>query len=127
MFGGAGRVQGWDAETGIWVSLRKCYEIGAVTGKDRQTAPARELILANHRFPGEYIVKAFGPGSPEFRRLIRSCAVEVMGEKRVATSERATRSGHKICITLKLAADTVEEVEQVYYRVCGVPGLMFLL
>jgi putative lipoic acid-binding regulatory protein len=98
-----------------------------VTGHERQTAPSRELILENHRFPGEYIVKAFGPGSKAFREQVRACAVEVMGERRVVTSERATRSGHKICVTLTLEANTVEEVERVYDRVCEVPGLMFLL
>jgi len=98
-----------------------------VTGKERQTAPSRELILEAHQFPGEYIVKAFGPGSKEFREQVRACAVEVVGEKRVVTSERATRSGHKVCVTLTLEASTVEEVERVYVRVCDVPGLMFLL
>ena len=98
-----------------------------MTGKERQTAPSRELILESHDFPGEYIVKAFGPGSNEFRKQVRACAVEVMGEKRVITSERATRSGHRICVTLTLEANTVEEVQRVYHRVCDVPGLMFLL
>jgi putative lipoic acid-binding regulatory protein len=98
-----------------------------VTDEDRQKAPSRELILQNHEFPGEYIVKAFGPGSPEFREQVQACAVEVLGQDRVTISERATRSGHKICITLTLTADTVEEVQDVYHRVHGVPGLMFLL
>ena len=29
-------------------------------------APDRELLLAQHTFPGEYVIKAFGPNEPVF-------------------------------------------------------------
>jgi putative lipoic acid-binding regulatory protein len=94
-------------------------------GADR--APARELLLANHAFPGEYIVKAFGPGAGEFREAVAAVAVAVVGEARVVVSHRSTRSGAQICVTLTLHAETVDEVIEVYAGVHAVPGLMLIL
>ncbi|MBL4687804.1 MAG: DUF493 family protein [Nannocystaceae bacterium] len=93
----------------------------------RSKAPSRELLLANHVFPGEYIVKAFGPGTDDFRGAIRSAAVVVVGEERASFTERASRHGAKVCITLTLNAETVDEVIDVYERIHTVGTLALIL
>lgn len=90
-------------------------------------APSRALLLANHAFPGEYIVKAFGPSTPQFRDGVRLAATAVVGEDRADVSERASRHGAKVCITLRLNARTVEEVIEVYDRIYTVDDLAMIL
>jgi putative lipoic acid-binding regulatory protein len=90
-------------------------------------APDRELLLASHTFPGEYVVKAFGPGSAEFAEAIHECARAVVGEERVVVRERISSGGRRMCVTLTLRAESVDEVLLVYDRVHGVPELMLIL
>jgi len=93
----------------------------------RTTAPSRELLLANHAFPGEYIVKAFGPNNDAFRDGVRAAACDVLGEHRAEVSERASRHGAKVCVTLRLNVETVDEVIDVYDRVHKVEDLSMIL
>jgi putative lipoic acid-binding regulatory protein len=86
-------------------------------------APDRALILAGHRFPGEYVIKVFGPGDEDFRGAV---AAAVGGVHHAAT-ERGTRSGRRICITLVLVAQTVDEVIGVYDRLHAVERLALIL
>lgn len=92
-----------------------------------QAAPSRELLLATHAFPGEYIVKAFGPGTEEFREAVHAQAGAVVGASRLRSAERATRSATRICITLTLHVHSVEEVIGVYAGISTVPNLIMLL
>jgi putative lipoic acid-binding regulatory protein len=95
--------------------------------RPRRVAPHRELLLANHRFPGEYIVKAFGPAQEGFREAIRSCAVDVVGEARATIDERLSSRGSRMCITVTLHAESVDEVIGVYHRMHQVEELMLIL
>ncbi|MEZ4381169.1 MAG: DUF493 family protein [Nannocystaceae bacterium] len=92
----------------------------------RQTAPSRELLLANHAFPGEYMIKAFGPNQADFKSAVVGCAVGVLSESRVNVSERTTPSGHRCCITLNLDVDSVEEVEAVYAEIHTLEALALI-
>lgn len=92
-----------------------------------QAAPSRELLLANHAFPGEYIVKAFGPETEAFRTAIVACAHAVVGEARVAVAARSSRHGRRVCVTLSLQVETVDEVLRVYGEINSVPELMLIL
>jgi putative lipoic acid-binding regulatory protein len=89
-------------------------------------APAREAILAAHRFPGEYMIKTFGPGGDAFRDAAVEVARAVVGPARVAVSERATRSGGRVCVTLTLQVERVEEVEDVYAALYSVPDVLLI-
>jgi putative lipoic acid-binding regulatory protein len=93
----------------------------------RRRAPDRDLLLEGHQFPGEYIVKAFGPGSEVFAAAIRACATAVVGADRAAVSERKSRKGARMCVTLTLRVQTVDEVIAVYERIHDVPGLALIL
>jgi putative lipoic acid-binding regulatory protein len=85
------------------------------------------LLLANHQFPGEYIVKAFGPHTEQFRLEIRACATAVVGEGRATLHERLSRRGSRMCITVTLHAQTVDEVIGVYERIHQVEDLLLIL
>lgn len=89
-------------------------------------APARALLEANHQFPGEYVIKAFGPAQPEFRVGVGEAVTAAVGA-RVEVSERVSSKGNSICITLTLAAETVDEVIFAYERIHAVPGLRLIL
>jgi putative lipoic acid-binding regulatory protein len=90
-------------------------------------APSRELLLANHAFPGEYIVKAFGPKTDDFRDAVHASAAQVVGAARVQIAERSSRHGRRVCVTLTIAAETVDDVIRVYAQICRVPELMMIL
>jgi putative lipoic acid-binding regulatory protein len=92
-----------------------------------QSAPSRELLLASHAFPGEYIVKAFGPGTDEFRQAVHAVTAAIVGAQRLTSTERSSRSARRICITLVLDAQSVDDVIAVYHAVAVVPELMMLL
>jgi putative lipoic acid-binding regulatory protein len=96
-------------------------------GQTRATAPSRELLLANHRFPGPYIIKAFGPASDSFRVGITAAAVVVVGEARASVAHRTSSRGSRVCVTLTVNAVTVDEVIDVYDRIHQVPELMMIL
>jgi putative lipoic acid-binding regulatory protein len=92
-----------------------------------QRAPSRELLLANHDFPGEYVVKAFGPSSDRFRLHVRAVALAVFGEERAQVLERTSSKGARVCITLLVNARSVDEVIEAYERIHDSPDLMLLL
>jgi putative lipoic acid-binding regulatory protein len=95
-------------------------------GQSTQRAPARELIEAAHAFPGQYLIKAFGPATEPFRTGIEQAARSAVGA-RLELSERLSSKGNSICITLTLTAQTVDEVILTYDRLHDVPGLKMIL
>ena len=90
-------------------------------------APSRELLLAQHRFPGEYVLKAFGPAEEAFRFGVRSALDGISGKPRYEWRERSGTRGRRICITVTLNAERVEQVEESYEALHEVPGLLFIL
>ena len=95
-------------------------------GQSTQRAPARELLEAVHVFPGQYLIKAFGPATDLFRSGIEQAGRSAVGA-RLELSERISSKGHSICITLTLTAQTVDEVILAYDRLHDVPGLKMIL
>jgi putative lipoic acid-binding regulatory protein len=82
-----------------------------MSGDTPRRAPAREAILAVHQFPGEYVIKAFGPGTDEFHDAVVAAAHAEVPAERVQVQVRGTASGTRRCITLTLMAERVEQVE----------------
>jgi putative lipoic acid-binding regulatory protein len=95
-------------------------------GQSTHRAPARELIEAAHEFPGEYLIKAFGPATDLFRAQIELAGRAAVGA-RLVLSERLSSKGNSICITLTLTAETADEVILAYDRLHDVPGLKMIL
>jgi putative lipoic acid-binding regulatory protein len=95
-------------------------------GPSTSRAPARELLEATHQFPGPYFIKAFGPANDGFRLAIEHAGRLAVGA-RLQLSERLSSKGNSICITLTLAADSVDEVVMAYERLHEVPELKMIL
>lgn len=95
-------------------------------GPSTRQAPARELLEANHVFPGSYLIKAFGPANESFRADV-SAAISAAVGARAKFSERLSSKGNSLCITVDLAAETVDEVLTAYERLHGVPELKMIL
>ncbi len=92
-----------------------------------RNAPRRELIEANHSFPGPYLIKAFGPGEGDFAARVRALAGEAVPSERLEFSHRPSRSGRRVCVTVGLDAQDVEEVIALYEALAALEDLALLL
>ena len=90
-------------------------------------APDRDLLLSQHSFPGDYIIKAFGPADAAFRGGVSAAVEAVFSASRAQLSERVSAKGGKVCITAVLRAETVDEVIEVYDRLYAVADLKMIL
>jgi putative lipoic acid-binding regulatory protein len=98
-----------------------------MSADSRPTAPSREALLAVHRFPGEFVIKAFGRCDGEFEAAAVAAATAELGADRVGVRVRTTPSGTRQCVTLTLQAQSVEDVEAVYRRLYDLPDLFLIL
>ena len=80
-----------------------------------------------HQFPGEFVIKAFGPGTAGFHDAVVAAAHAEIAAERVQVQVRSTASGARRCVTLTLMAETVEQVEAVYERLYLVEQLFLIL
>ncbi len=94
---------------------------------DPKAAPDRDLLLNNHTFPGEYVIKAFGPSGDAFAADVQKCAVDVLGADRVASHTRFSSGGRRSCVTLTLRAQTVDDVIATYERLHTLDDLRLIL
>lgn len=97
------------------------------TMSDRKAAPDRDLLLQNHAFPGQYIIKAFGPAESTFETDAKRCATGVVGEDRVAAHTKFSSGGRRSCVTLTFQAQTVDEVISIYERLHELDSLLLIL
>lgn len=90
-------------------------------------SPSRDALLAVHQFPGEYVIKAFGPGDPEFHTAVLAAAHAEVDPARVQAQVRNTATNARQCVTLILQAERVEEVEAIYERLHLLEKLFLIL
>lgn len=90
-------------------------------------APSRDAILAVHQFPGEYVIKAFGPGAPEFHAAVVAAAHAELSPEHVHAQVRGTATGARQCVTLTLRIQRIEQIEAVYERLHLLESLMLIL
>jgi putative lipoic acid-binding regulatory protein len=98
-----------------------------MSADSKPTAPSREALEAVHKFPCEFVIKAFGKGGQEFESAAIAAAVDRLGRDRVHVQTRTTPSGTRQCVSLTLKAHTVEDVEAVYHSLFHLPDLLLLL
>lgn len=98
-----------------------------MSGDNPRRAPSRAAILAVHEFPGEFVIKAFGPGTSDFNDAVVAAAHAEVAPERVQVQVRSTASGARRCVTLTLMAENVEQVEGVYERLYRVEQLFMIL
>ena len=77
-------------------------------------APDPDLILANHSFPGPYIIKAFGPENGQFSDEIREAVVRASLIGTYGIRERRSSKGASVCLTIEFHAQSVDEVVRMY-------------
>ncbi len=94
---------------------------------DRKAAPDRDLLLQTHGFPGQYIIKAFGPAESSFETDAKCCATGVVGEDRVAAHTKFSSGGRRSCVTLTLHVQTVDEVISIYEHLHELDSLLMIL
>ena len=89
-------------------------------------APRRELLLASHDFPGQYVVKAFGPGGGDFEVRMRAAVSTIVANERARFSSRTSSRGHKLCVTVHIHAENVDEVIAVYEEIHKIEELLLI-
>lgn len=94
---------------------------------DRKAAPERDLLLQSHTFPGQYVIKAFGPAESSFETDAKRCATSVVGESRVAAHTRFSSGGRRSCVTLTLHANNVDEIISTYENLHDLDSLLLIL
>ncbi len=100
---------------------------GGIPSDAARKSPSREALLAVHQFPGEYVIKAFGPGHAEFHTAVVAAVHAELHPTRVLIQVRTTATNARQCVTLTLQAERVEEVEAVYERLHLLEDLLLIL
>lgn len=91
-------------------------------------APNRELLLAQHRFPGPYTIKVFGPGQGgEFVDAVQAAVKRALCLGQVQMRERKSTRGNRICVTIELQAQSVDEVIALYESLHQIETLQLIL
>jgi putative lipoic acid-binding regulatory protein len=90
--------------------------------------PPVELLESTHDFPGEYMLKAFGPHEQTFVDAVTE-AVSPFHSRAgsPAVSARASSKGTYICVTAAVWLDDAGHVEPLYAAVRQVDGLKRML
>lgn len=90
-------------------------------------APDRELLLAHHRFPGPYTIKAFGPGQGNFSDRVHRALQEAAIVCPVELRERKSAGGNRMCVTIEMQAQGVDEVIRLYEALHRIETLQLIL
>lgn len=90
-------------------------------------APHRDLLLKHHQFPGPYTIKAFGPGQGAFRQAVDEALAECGLTEAATLKERASSAGNRVCVTIELAAQSVDQVIELYEALHRIETLQLIL
>lgn len=90
-------------------------------------APDRDLLLEHHTFPGPYTIKAFGPAQENFRGEVDAALLQCACESRAQLSERVSKGGNRMCVTILLQARSVDEVIALYEALHRIESLALIL
>ncbi|MGB1698525.1 MAG: DUF493 family protein [Nannocystaceae bacterium] len=91
-------------------------------------APALEVLERTLSFPCEYVIKAFGPCTPEFEEGVMARAIDALSAECVRLQGvKTTRSGDRMSVSVELKATNAEEIVAAYASMASCPGLITLL
>lgn len=91
-------------------------------------APALEVLERTLSFPCEYVIKAFGPCTPEFEAEVLARAKEALSAKCVRLQGvKTTRSGNRMSVSVELSAESAQQIVAAYESMSPCPGLITLL
>lgn len=93
-----------------------------------KSAPAREVLEHTLSLPCSYVLKVFGPSTPEFEARVMLAAEGVVSADRVRLEgRRTTRSGDRVALTLSAQVHTVDEVIALYESIAACEGLITMI
>jgi putative lipoic acid-binding regulatory protein len=92
-----------------------------------QNLPALELLENNHTFPGPYMFKAIGKVENGFvARVVAAVREELAETSDPPFRVREAVGGRHVSVTLEPTVQTAQQVLDVYRRIRGTAGLVFL-
>ena len=90
--------------------------------------PSIEALETAHQFPTQYTIKVIGPDTSEFRTQARASCLRHLGEDAtVHISERQSKSGQHLALTLKFQVKSAAVVQEIYKELTGLKGLKFII
>ena len=91
-------------------------------------APALEVLERTLSFPCAYVIKAFGPCSPELEAGVLALAKDALSAECVRLQGiKTTRSGDRMSVSVELSVDSAEQIVAAYASMSGCPGLITLM
>jgi putative lipoic acid-binding regulatory protein len=91
-------------------------------------APALEVLERTLSFPCEYVIKAFGPCTPEFEACVLARAKDALSAECVRLQGvKTTRSGDRMSVSVALSVESAEQIVGAYASMSGCTGLITLM
>lgn len=88
----------------------------------------RELLEANHPFPGRFVFKAVGRAEGDFVSSVVAAVRETLNQDFDAPYEtRQTPAGRHVAVTVTPWVDSADDVLLVFARIQQLPDLIMLL
>jgi hypothetical protein len=85
----------------------------------------RELLEANHQFPGPYLHKFIGKNSPIFNAAVKDFESQFIGLKRVG--EKLSASSAHLSLTYEYLAASAEDVVQLAIATYKIGDVIYIL
>lgn len=90
--------------------------------------PPRELLEANHQFPGTFLFKAIGRCDGEFAARVVAVVRETLSHDFDPPHElRHTSGGRHVAVSIEPWVESSEQALVIYARIRELPGLVMLM
>ena len=92
------------------------------------SVPSIEVLETAHEFPTLYTIKVIGPDNSDFRTNARAnCLKHLSEDTQVDISERQSKTGQHLALTLKFQAPSASKVQDIYRELTNLQGLKFII
>jgi putative lipoic acid-binding regulatory protein len=92
------------------------------------SVPSIEALETAHSFPAQYLIKIIGPDTEAFRADAKTICVKHLGpDAQIETSERQSKTGQHLALTLRFQVATPLLVQEIYKNLAQLTGLKFII
>ncbi len=92
------------------------------------SVPSIEVLETAHSFPAPYTIKVIGPDTSDFRTSARANCIKHLGEDAlVDITERQSKTGQHLALTLKFQAPSAKTVQDIYRDLANLQNLKFII
>lgn len=92
------------------------------------SVPSIEALEAAHTFPAKYLIKLIGPETNSFRTSAKDTCFKHLGaDAQVEVSERQSKNGQHLALTLRFNVPTPKMVQEIYRDLALLSGLKFII